>query len=77
VEFLPEYQNSFVITRVFDGFLSKLIELNINIEAILGSEAVWDTINQPDSYPIIGYNHKFSFTSPYNPMRIVEAQKEE
>jgi hypothetical protein len=53
------------------------MELNINIEAILGSEAVWDTINQPDAYPIIGFNHKFSFTSPYNPMQIVEAQKKE
>lgn len=48
------------------------MELNVNIEEILGSETVWDSINEPNILPTIGFDHKISFTSPYNPMSLYD-----
>jgi hypothetical protein len=68
VDFLSDYQIPQYNAKVFDGYLSKLMELNVNIEEILGNEAVWDTIYEKEVFPTIGLNHKFSFTSQYNPI---------
>jgi hypothetical protein len=65
---LSDYQDPKMNVKIFDGFLSKLIQLNVNIEEILGSETVWDTLQDPAILPTIGYNHKYSYTSPHNPI---------
>jgi hypothetical protein len=74
---LPDYQAGPMNVKVFDGYLSKLIKLNVNIEEILGSETVWETLQDPLTLPTIGYNHKYSYTSPYNPTYLQELQMKE
>lgn len=54
-----------------------MMALNVNIEPILRSEAAWDVVNEPKVFPVIGLNHKFSFTTQHNPMMLEKAQQNE